>query len=318
MGPLALQGAGGLGFAEPGKGHISGLTKKTPGSGTSALRPRPGGRVANRPWAVRGNGQFSRRCLGSRGRLIETPAPQGPLPTLGTAAPEKARRQLCWVPLASHGGRTGTQLGPGTMDLTSRPIPRGPRGARFRRILDRRRFLGAAETAHSAACSWPSAQARGPRGGREGSQGGASQQPSHRIEDEPQHWLHERGEVTGTPASVPRCWPRAWEGFLERGLCDRHMSAGPVSWGLREAGRACGPTPGLAGGCLLHGRGEQGGQRAASAHSPAALWRNLRAHGGRLPAQAPAAGDPVPLLPENPEQTRAEAATCWTLGAVCK
>lgn len=124
-GAASSAGAGGLGFAEPGKGHISGLTKKTPGSGTSALRPRPGGRVANGPWAVRGNGQFSGRCLGSRGRLIETPAPQGPLPTLGTAAPEKARRQLCWVPLASHGGRTGTRLGPGTMDLPSRPIPRG-------------------------------------------------------------------------------------------------------------------------------------------------------------------------------------------------
>lgn len=124
-GAASSAGAGGLGFAEPGKGHISGLTKKTPGSGTSALRPRPGGRVANGPWAVRGNGQFSGRCLGSRGRLIETPAPQGPPPTLGTAAPEKARRQLCWVPLASHGGRTGTRLGPGTMDLPSRPIPRG-------------------------------------------------------------------------------------------------------------------------------------------------------------------------------------------------
>lgn len=124
-GAASSAGAGGLGFAEPGKGHISGLTKKTPGSGTSALCPRPGGRVANGPWAVRGNGQFSGRCLGSRGRLIETPAPQGPLPILGTAAPEKARRQLCWVPLASRGGRTGTRLGPGTMDLTSRLIPRG-------------------------------------------------------------------------------------------------------------------------------------------------------------------------------------------------
>lgn len=82
--------------------------------------------------------------------------------------------------------------------------PGGPRGAQFWRILDRRCFLGAAETAHGAACSWPSAQARGPRRGRGGSQEGASQQPSHRIEDEPQHWLHERGEVTGTPASAPR------------------------------------------------------------------------------------------------------------------
>lgn len=82
--------------------------------------------------------------------------------------------------------------------------PGGPRGARFRRILDRRCFLGAAETAHGAACSWPSAQARGPRRGCRGSQEGASQQPSHCVEDEPQHWLHERGEVTGTPASAPR------------------------------------------------------------------------------------------------------------------
>lgn len=77
-----------------------------------------------------------------------------------------------------------------------------------------------------------------------------------------------------------------------------------MNWGLRGAGRACYPPPGLAGVCLLRGRREQSGQWAASAHSPAALRRNPRTHGGCLPAHVP-----VTLLPENPEQTQAEAVT---------
>lgn len=64
--------------------------------------------------------------------------------------------------------------------------PRGPRGARFRQILARRSFLGAAGTVHGAACSWLSAQARGSREGTAGAASRApSQQPSHRFEDEP-------------------------------------------------------------------------------------------------------------------------------------